>query len=118
MRLFVLWICLIFSTLAFGKGADSFIIQIQDRSMKVTSPTKKNNVLTVLIENRSLSDQVGKFMIKGKNLKFVSIPSGKNETTEIQNKEGATVYFVPLSPAFQEVELVFGKKAYEIPSKK
>lgn len=86
--------------------------------MKVSSPSKKSNVLTVLLENRSLSDQVGKFMIKGKNLKFVSVASGKNETVEIQNKEGAQVYFVPLSPAFQEVELIFGKKAYEIPSKK
>jgi hypothetical protein len=114
--LFLFFFGLSFQALA--KGSDSFIIQIQDRSMKVSSPIKKNNVLTVLIENRSLSDQVGKFMIKGKNLKFVSIPSGKNETIEIQNKEGATVYFVPLSPSFQEVELIFGKKVYEIPSKK
>ena len=117
MRLLFLTFILVISARALAKGPDSFIIQIQDRSMKVSSPEKKSSVLTVLIENRSLSDQVGKFMVKGKNLKFVSIPSGKNETTEIQNKNGAQVYFVPLSPAFQEVELVFGKKAYEIPSK-
>lgn len=114
---FLFLLTLLLSFEALGKETPAFVIQIQDRSMKVTSPAKKSSVLTVLIENRSLSDQVGKFMIKGKNLKFVSVASGKNETTEIQNKDGATVYFVPLSPAFQEVELVFGKKTYEIPTK-
>ena len=96
---------------------ETFVIEIQDRSMKVTSPEKKKPFLTVLVENRSLSDQVAKFMVKGKNLKFVSIPSGKSQTVEIENKSAGPVYFVPLSPAFQDVELIFGKKAYEIPSK-
>ena len=85
--------------------------------MKVLSPEKKKPFFTVLVENRSLSDQVAKFMTKGKNLKFVSVPSGKSETVEIENKTEGAVYFVPLSPAFQDVELIFGKKAYEIPSK-
>lgn len=115
MRIFLL---LLFPLLISAQSkVETFIIQVQDRSMKVLSPKKKKSIMTVLVENRSLSDQVGKFMIEGKNLKFVSVPSGKSETVEIENKSGATVYFVPLSPAFQEVELIFGKKAYEIPSK-
>ena len=56
--------------------------------------------------------------IAGRILKFVSIKSGLSEAVEIENKSAENVFFVPVSPAFQEVELVFGKKVYEIPSKK
>lgn len=97
--------------------AEGFIVQINDRSMKVLSPSKKRNMFAVLVENHSLSDQIGKFTAGSKILKFVSVPSGKSETVEIENKSSTPVVFVPVSPAFQEVPLEFGKKAYEIPSK-
>lgn len=96
---------------------EGFIVQINDRSMTVLSPEKKKNMFTVIVENRSLSDQIGKFVIGSKILKFVSVQSGKTETVEIENKTSSPVVFVPVSPAFQEVPLQFGKKAYEIPSK-
>lgn len=96
---------------------ESFIIQINDRSMKVLSPDKKKIMFSVLVENHSLSDQVGKFSAGNKILKFVTVHSGKSETVEIENKSNTPVVFIPLSPAFQEVPLQFGKKAYEIPSK-
>lgn len=96
---------------------ESFVILIKDRSMEVLSPEKKRNLFAVILDNRSLSDQVGKFTLNGKILKFVSVKSGKTETIEIENKASVPVTYVPVSPAFQEVELHFGKKAYEIPSK-
>jgi hypothetical protein len=96
---------------------EGFIIQINDRSMSVLSPEKKKVMFAVLVENRSLSDQVGKFVVGNKILKFVSVQSGKTETVEIENKSNSPVVFIPVSPAFQEVPLNFGKKAYEIPSK-
>jgi len=97
--------------------SENFVIQIQDRSMSVLAPTMKKNIYSVLVENRSLSDQVAKFTVQGKILKYVSVKSGQTEPVEIENKTSANVVFVPVSPAFQEVELLFGKKAYEIPSK-
>lgn len=96
---------------------EAFVIQINDRNMKVISPEKQRTLFSVMVENGSLSNQVGKFMVKGKTVKFVSVLSGKSETVEIENKSEAPVVFVPVSPAFQDVELRFGKKAYEIPSK-
>lgn len=97
---------------------EGFVIQINDRNMAVLSPEKSRQLFSVLVENRSLSDQVGKFMIGNKILKFISVKSGKSEAVEIENKSSETVVFVPVSPAFQEVPLIFGKKAYEIPPKK
>ncbi len=111
---------LLFFIPLFAQAAENslaFIVKIQDRSMSVESPEKKKNQFTVIIENQSLSTQIGKFMVKEKNLKFISVESGHSETVEIENKTADSVVFMPVSPAFQEVELLFGKKAYEIPSK-
>ena len=111
-------VLLLLPTFVFAQvKTEGFVVQINDRSMYVLSPDKKKPMYSVLVENRSLSDQVGKFIVGGKILKFVSVKSGKTETVEVENKTDASVVFVPVSPAFQEVPLVFGKKAYEIPSK-
>jgi hypothetical protein len=112
----LIWV--IFITISWAQvKPESFIIQIHDRNMHVLSPDKKRNIFSVIIENRSLSDQVGKFQIGSKILKLISVPSGKTEVVEIENKTTSSVIFVPMSPAFQEVPLHFGKKAYEIPPK-
>lgn len=112
------WFLLLFPVISFAQvKPEGFIIQINDRSMYVLSPEKKKNMFAVIVENRSLSDQVGKFTVGSKILKFVSVKSGKTETVEIENKSNSPVVFIPVSPAFQEVPLHFGKKAYEIPSK-
>lgn len=96
---------------------ETFVVQISDRSMAINAPEKRRPVFSVLVENRSLSDQVGKFTVEGKILKYISVKSGQTGSVEIENKTNANVVFVPVTPAFQEAELVFGKKAYEIPPK-
>ena len=112
------WFLLLFPILSFAQvKPEGFIIQINDRSMYVLSPEKTKMMFSVIVENRSLSDQVGKFIVGSKILKFVSVKSGKTETLEIENKSSSPVVFIPVSPSFQEVPLYFGKKAYEIPSK-
>jgi hypothetical protein len=94
-----------------------FIIQVMDRKISVLSPDTSKKLFSVIVENRSLSDQVGRFEVRGKLLKYIAVPSGKSESVEIENNSGSPVTFIPVSPAFQEVELTFGKKAYEVPSK-
>ena len=108
---------LLFTSLGFTQAkSEAFTVRIQDRSISVNSPVKRRDLFSVIVENRSLSDQIGKFMAGGKPLKFISLKAGRSETVEIENKTRANVVFVPVSPAFQDVELIFGKKAYEIPS--
>lgn len=99
-------------------NSESFIVQISDRSMKLTAPEKPRKLFSVIVENRSLSDQVGKFTVGGNIVKYVSVRSGKSQTVEFENKSSLPVFFVPVSPAFQEVEMKFGKKAYEVPPQK
>ena len=104
----------LWSTVVF---ADPFIIQVLDRSMRIDAPEKRVSAISVVIENKSLADQVAKFVLDGKILKFASVKSGKTETIYLENKSAsANILFVPLAPAAQEIELRFGVKAYEIPS--
>lgn len=114
-----LFVIILFSSLASAQPKpETFVISIHDRKMSILAPERVKKIFTVLVENHSLSDQIGKFTIKGKTIKFVSIKSGHSEPVEIENQTSSNIVFVPVSPAFQEVELIFGKKAYEIPSKK
>ena len=107
------------SNLAWGQSkSDTFIVEMMDRKVKVISPEKVKSTFIVIVENRSLSNLVAKFSTEAGALKYVSIESGKAETVEIIHRSGNKIYFVPLSPAFQEIELVAGKKEYEIPSQK
>lgn len=109
---------LLLPTLSYAtEVAKAFVIKIQDQTMSVSTPDKRSDLFSVLVQNESLSQQVGKFMVNGKILKLVSIKSGMSETVEVENKTQSPVVFIPISPAFQETELIFGKKAYEIPSK-
>jgi hypothetical protein len=112
------WFLLLLPCLSWAQvKTEGFIIQLNDRSVYVLSPEKKKAMFFIIVENKSLSDQVGKFMVGSKIIKFVSVQSGKTETIEVENKTSTPVVFIPVSPAFQEVPLHFGKKAYEIPSK-
>lgn len=96
----------------------SFILKLTDAGINVSAPQKSMKMFSVIIENNSLSDQVAKFVSGSQDIKFVTIESGKSQTIEIENKAKLPVFFVPVSPSFQEVELKFGKDSYEVPPKR
>ena len=116
MKMFLLLNILTVHALA-APQIDSFFIKVDDRKIEVNAPKKRTTIFSVIVENKSLTDQVAKFVAGSETLKFINVPSGKTESIELFNKTNKNVFFVPVSPAFQEIELVFGKKAYEIPSK-
>lgn len=96
----------------------SFILKLTDSGVSVSAPEKKMKMFTVIVENNSLSDQVAKIVSGTDSIKYLTIESGKSTTVEIENKGNNPIYFVPVSPAFQEIELTFGKKPYEVPPKR
>ncbi len=117
---FILILVLLLPVLVFAMNAkpNTFIVSMMDRRVQIISPEKISATFTVIVENKSLSKLIGKFSTPEGALKYISIESGATETIEIVHKIGTQIFFVPLSPAFQEVELIVGKKEYEIPSQK
>lgn len=104
-----------------GLAIDSFngfLISAYDDRFKVVSPDKFNKKIEVVIENKTLVRLIGKLVLNQKdNVSYVSIDSQNYKKFLIDLKKGDRLHFIPLSPAFQEVELIVGNKNYEIPPK-
>ena len=115
-------ICLFLSLIqpAFAiESLDGFLVSAFDDRFKVVSPAKYKGDMEVIIENKTLVRLVGKLLVNNqKSVQFVSVDPEKYQKLTVKLKKGDILHFVPLSPAFQEVELIIGNKNYEIPAKK
>ncbi len=101
------------------ESLDGFLVSAFDDRYKVISPEKFKNNMEIIIENKTLIKLIGKVVINNsKSVAYVAIDSEKYQKLLINLKKGDVLHFYPLSPAFQEVELIVGNKTYEIPPKK
>lgn len=106
-----------------SKNSESFEILAYDAVVKVSSPMKfseksgvvitneTNNDLYVKIENRPIIPNAQE--IDSSN--YLTIKSHQSKGMELEFRTDRRYYIIPLSPSFQEIELVFGNKTYEIP---
>lgn len=96
-------------------AVESFKVTILDRKVILESPAKTDSQYSVIVDNQSLSNIVGKFTGNGSDLKFVAVKAGSSQAVEFQYKEKLVVDFEIMSPGFQKLSLISGKKSYEIP---
>ena len=96
--------------------ADAFIVKIYDEKVRVLSPKKFDEKLTVIVENKTLTLIKGRLETgRGEFLKFVSVAPSKSVSMNVKRLKTDKVFFVPLAPPSQKVELKLGNKPYEIP---
>lgn len=96
--------------------ADAFIVKIYDERVRVLSPVKYDPKLNVIIENKTLVDISGKVETgSGEILAYVTIKPAKAASVNVKKIKDDSVFFIPLSPPSQKVELKLGSKPYEIP---
>jgi hypothetical protein len=101
------------------ESLDGFLVTAYDERFKVISPEKFKTPMDVVIENKTLVRLVGKLVINNNtNTNYFSIEPDKYQKAVINLKKNDRIHFYPLSPAFQEVELIVGNKTYEIPPKR
>lgn len=101
------------------ESLDGFLISAYDDRFRVVSPEKFKSSMEVIIENKTLVRLVGKLSVNNQvAVSFLSIDPEKYQKAIVKLKKGDTLHFYPLSPAFQEVELIVGNKNYEIPPNK
>lgn len=119
IRLFIVFIVLAQSVAFAIETSNGFLVTAYDDRFKVVSPEKFKTPMEVIIENKTLVRLIGKVIVNNKvNAGYASIDSDKYHRIMVNLKKGDLLHFVPLSPAFQEVELIVGNKTYEIPPKK
>lgn len=107
------------SAIASYERSDSFVIILNDNSVKVLSPSSGKRNPGLIVRNKTLRPIRARIERNGKEiLGHLNIPSRKDESIDLEYVEGTDLRFIPLSPPFQDVKLVLGRKAYEIPPKK
>lgn len=118
-KIFILILLLFSFQIGAVESHDGFLISAYDDRFRVVSPEKYKTPMEVIVENKTLVRLIGKIIINhDRIISFSSVDSDKFQRLIIPLKKGDILHFVPLSPAFQEVELIVGNKTYEIPPKK
>lgn len=100
-----------------SKNSESFEILAYDANIKVSSPDKFNEKAGVIFTNETNYDFKMKIASTDNNINpiYTTIRAGKTKGIELTFSTNHIVKVIPLSPAFQEIELIFGKNTYEIP---
>ena len=99
------------------ESAESFVVTIHPDYVQVLSPVKEDKTMQLVIVNKTLSNIVSRLSLEdGTVLKSIKmIAPQKSVTVSFSLDEKKKVFFMMLSPAFQEVLLDKGKKSYRIP---
>jgi hypothetical protein len=119
LRLFFTFLSLSFYHVNAIESSIGFVVTGYDDRFRVISPEKFRSPMEVIVENKTLVRMIGKIMVNNKtNAGFTAVESDKYQRIMVNLKKGDLLHFIPLSPSFQEVELIVGNKTYEIPPKK
>jgi len=101
------------------ESLEGFLVSAFDERFKVISPTKFKPSMEVIVENKTHVKLIGKLVLnKTKTIQFFTVMPQEYQKVTVSLKKDDILHFIPLSPAFQEVELIVGNKNYEIPPKK
>ncbi len=103
---------------AFSQFTDSFIVDINDQSIKITSPLKKADVVSIIIKNNTLDKIVSEIKADEKVIKRFVLKAEEKEVFQVKLKGVKRLEYVPVAPPFESADLRFEQKPYEIPEKK
>lgn len=98
-------------------STDAFELEYHPSKILVNSPDHFSSKFAVIIMNKTNKNLMGKIVQFGekKIQKFLTIYALESHSIELSIEEGDRVFFVANAPSFQEIELKFGNKSYEIP---
>lgn len=99
--------------------SDSFIVKIFDGKVNVVTPERINKNVSVIIENKTLTKVLGKVVTeKGILIEYLAINGNEFKSIKLDDFLKDKIFYISISPPFQEIELKSGVKSYEIPPKK
>jgi len=113
--IFILFLLSGFNSFAY-ESPDAFIIKVFNEKVRVLSPKKFDSPMSVIIENKTQVTIKGRVTTEsGSSEEFLSLQAGKSTSVKLKNVNSEKIFFVPMSPPLQRVELKLGSKPYEIP---
>ena len=96
---------------------ESFLVEVKDRSIKVTSPKKKSDVVSIIVTNNTLDKIVSEVRADDKVIRRFRLNPESKEVIQVEMKKVKHLKYLPISPPFEAAELKFNQKVYEIPEK-
>lgn len=118
MQKLILLVTLTFQTFAYQK-ADAFIITAHPGFYRVLSPTKIDKQIGLIVQNKSLVKIYGRLETDNSELiKMINVKPDQSVSITFDYSVNKKYFFIPLSPAFQEVELKRGETSYEVPAQR
>jgi hypothetical protein len=119
MRLIFLSILLTFTAFSAEKSYESFLVKVGEEKVSVITPKTKNQVVTIIIENKTFERIISEIRTDKKVLKrFTLEPEGSrgaNFSVTVDFSKLNKLFYVSISPPFQAVPLELKGKNYEIP---
>ncbi len=119
-----LYLCLAFTltsmsfTLNAAENSEAFIVQVKDRSIRVTSPKKKTEIVGIIVKNETFDKIISELRSEKKVLKRFVLQVQGTQSLQVNTSNIKSLYYVSVAPPFQAVQLKFSERAYEIPEKK
>lgn len=117
MKHFSIFIIALFPIFVFGQSTESFIVDVSDQGILVTSPAKKMSVVSIIIKNQTVDRIISEIRSEDKVIKRFVLKGEGREVIQVDFSKIKKLYYVPVSPPFEAAELKFGQRSYAIPPK-
>ena len=110
----------IISPKLFSRGnTHAFLVTIFDQKIRVVSPARHSPHIHVILKNETQNKVIGRVQTKeGRVIDYVNLVQGEIRSVALGHIRQKSIFYYPLAPSFQAVELVPGRSTYEIPEKK
>jgi hypothetical protein len=101
-----------------SEKSEAFEVKALSNRYRVIAPLKYHKDINLILENSTMVNIFGKVMTKERGvIEHLSVLPGKFKRVELNLRKNEVPIFVPLSPPFQEIKLIIGRRPYEIPPK-
>lgn len=101
------------------KSYESFVVEVMEEKIKVTTPGKEQKITTIIVENKTYDRIISEIKTDKKVLKRFTLEpegtKGANFSLTVDFSKVKNLYYVPISPPFQAAPLDPKGKNYEIP---
>ena len=98
--------------------ASSFNVEVHNGFVRVKSPEKEVDPVSVVVKNTTDIKAFAEIRSTKKALKKFAVEGGKTAIFQIKLPKDKKLYYFPISPPSQSVELIFNQRPYAVPEQK
>lgn len=99
------------------ESSESFVVTAYDDHFKVVGPVGWKQGTNMTLQNKTLVTIYAEIRAgqEKRKVSSFSVKPGAFVSVDLELKKGESGVLIPMSPSFQEVQLEFGRRPYEIP---